>query len=69
MEVVCQHNARLFNARRFSIFFMEDHVTFMGKFSLTLHLFKKFKPSDPRNYVPTNVPIFMNPRKLGPTKK
>ena len=26
------------------------------------------QPANPRNYVPTNVPIFMNPRKLGPTK-
>ena len=65
MDVLCQHNAHLFNALRFSLFFMEDHVVCKGKFSMTLHL---FKPSDPRNYVPTNVPIFMNPRKLGPTK-
>ena len=39
MELLCQHNARLFNACRFSISFMEDHVIFKGKFSLTLHLF------------------------------
>ena len=62
-------NARLFNAWRFSIFFMENHVIFKGKFSPTLHLFeKKFKPSYPRNYVPTNVPIFMNPQNLSPMK-
>ena len=48
---------------------MEDHVIFKVKFSLTLYLFKNLnQPPDPRNYVPTNVPIFMNPRKLGPTK-
>ena len=69
MEILCPHNARTFNARRFSIFFMDDHVIFKGKFSLTLHLFLKFKkPPNPRNYIPTNVPIFMDPRKLGPTK-
>ena len=30
----------------------------------------KLKPTNlyPRNYIPTNVLIFMNPRKLGPTK-
>ena len=39
MDVLCQHNAHLLNEWRFSIFFTEDHVIFMGKFSLTLHLF------------------------------
>ena len=72
MDVLCQHNARHFNmlnAFRFPIFFMEDHVIFKGKFSWTLHLFKNLnQPANPRNNVPTNVPIFMNPRKLGPTK-
>ena len=49
---------------------MEDNVIFKGKFSLSLHLFffNLNQPHDPRNYVPTNVPIFMNPRKLSPTK-
>ena len=64
---LCQHNARLFNALRYSIFFMEDHVIFKGKFSLTLQ-FLNFKPPNPRNYVPTNALIFINPRKLGPAK-
>ena len=30
--------------------------------------FNLSQPPGPRNYVPTNVPIFMNPRKLVPTK-
>ena len=65
MPVVLIHGCFL------SIFFMEDNVIFKGKFSLSLHFFFCFnlnQPLDPRNYVPTNVPIFMNPRKLGPTE-
>ena len=70
MDVLCQHNAHLFNAWMFFIFFMEDNVIFKGKFSLSLHLFflNLNQPPDLQNYVPTNVPIFMNPRKLGPSK-
>ena len=33
MDVLCQHNASLFNALRFPIFFMEDYVISEGKFS------------------------------------
>ena len=70
MEVLCQHNARTFNAWKFSIFFMEDHVIFKGIFFSDFASFflNSNQPPDPRNYVPMNVPIFMNPRKLGPTK-
>ena len=69
MDVLCQHNASLFNAFRFPLFFMEDHVIFSDKF-LGLYIFflNLNQPANPRNYVPTNVPIFMNLRKLGPTK-
>ena len=43
---------------------------FKGKFSLSLYLFvfNLNQPPDPQNYVPTNVPIFMDPRKLDPMK-
>ena len=37
-------------------------------FWLGIFLKNSNQPTDPRNYVPTNVPIFMNPRKLGLTK-
>ena len=57
-------------------------MIFKGKFSLILDLFKNLNQlfvgffciynfivtTDPRNNVPWNVPIFMNPRKMGPTK-
>ena len=49
---------------------MEDNVIFKGKISLSLHIFvfNLNQPPDPRSYVPTNVHIFMDPRKLGPTQ-
>ena len=39
MDALCQHNARLLNAWRFSKFIMKYNVILKGKFSLTLHLF------------------------------
>ena len=66
MEVLCQHNDRLFYALRLPIFFMEDHMI-LGKVSLTLHHFENLnQPANPRNYVPTNVPIFHESTKIGP---
>ena len=68
MDSLCQHNAHLFNALRFPTFFMEDHVILMKSFLELCIFLNSNQPTNPRNYVPTNVPIFMNPRKLGPTK-
>ena len=69
MDVLCPHNVSLFNTLRFPLFFMEDHLIFWESFLELCIFFKNLnQPANPRNYIPTNVPIFMNPRKLGPTK-
>ena len=47
MEVLCPQNAHTFNAWRFSIFFMEDHVIFKGKFPRILHHFFLIQTNHP----------------------
>ena len=67
MDVLCQHNAHLFDALRFPTFFMEDHVIFKGKYSWTLHIFKKFKPtSQPTKLRPHECTHFHESLKIGP---
>ena len=66
MDVLCQHNARLLNAFRFSLFFMEYHVI-LGKVFLNFASFLRFKPtSQPTKLRPHESTHFHESTKIGP---
>ena len=56
------HWGFLYSLWRTMLFFRESFLDFC------IFFFNLSQPANPRNYVPSNVPIFMNPRKLSPTK-
>ena len=67
MDVLCQHNAHLFNALRFPIFFIEDHVIFLGKVFLNFASFLRFKQtSQPMKLRPHESTHFHESTKIGP---
>ena len=63
-------NACTFNAWMFFYILYGGPCDFRRKFFSDFESVIKNlnQPPETRNYVPANVPIFMNPRKLGPTK-
>ena len=64
MDALCQHNTRLFNALKFSLFFMDDHVIFRESFLLLCIFFKT--TSRPTKLRPHECTYFHESTKIGP---
>ena len=68
MDSLCQHNDHLFNALRFPIFFIEDHVIFRESF-LELCIFFEIKPTNqPAKLRPHECTHFHESTKIEPHK-